>query len=168
MAVDSAAHIASLNPSLPAGSDQLSEADDNFRHLKTVITTDLPNIEGPVTASHTELNYVVGVTSAIQTQLNAKSPTASPTFTGTPAAPTAAAGTSTTQIATTAFTQTAIASVNAQTGLVRSFTSSTAFAVAAGQHIACTSASQWAATFPPSPTVGDTAGVSSQNSDQHD
>ena len=34
---------------------------------------------------------------------------ASPTFTGTPAAPTAAAGTNTTQIATTAFVQTAVA-----------------------------------------------------------
>ena len=36
-----------------------------------------------VTASATELNYTAGVTSAIQTQLNAKAPTASPTFTGT-------------------------------------------------------------------------------------
>lgn len=36
-----------------------------------------------------------------------KAPLASPTFTGTPAAPTAAAGTNTTQIATTAFVKTA-------------------------------------------------------------
>lgn len=34
-----------------------------------------------------------------------KAPLASPTFTGTPAAPTAATGTNTTQIATTAFVQ---------------------------------------------------------------
>lgn len=58
-----------------------------------------------VTATGTELNYVDGVTSAIQTQLDAKSPLASPTFTGTPAAPTAALGTNTTQVATTAFVQ---------------------------------------------------------------
>lgn len=38
-----------------------------------------------------------------------RAPLASPTFTGTPAAPTAAASTSTTQLATTAFTQAAIA-----------------------------------------------------------
>jgi len=38
-------------------------------------------------------------------------PVASPTFTGTPAAPTAAAATDTTQIATTAYTRTAIADV---------------------------------------------------------
>jgi len=35
-------------------------------------------------------------------------PVASPTFTGTPAAPTAAVGTNTTQVATTAFVQTQI------------------------------------------------------------
>lgn len=44
------------------------------------------------------------VTSAISTKAN----TASPTFTGTPKAPTATAGTSTTQIATTAFVQQAV------------------------------------------------------------
>ncbi len=36
-----------------------------------------------MTATGTELNYVSGVTSAIQTQLGTKAPTASPTFTGT-------------------------------------------------------------------------------------
>ncbi len=41
------------------------------------------------------------------TTFNAKAPTASPTFTGVPAAPTAAAATNTTQIATTAFVTTA-------------------------------------------------------------
>lgn len=39
----------------------------------------------------------------LQTALNLKSPLDSPTFTGTPAAPTAAPGTNTTQLATTAF-----------------------------------------------------------------
>jgi hypothetical protein len=53
--------------------------------------------------SAAELGYLDGVTSAIQTQLNAKAPSASPTFTGTPAAPTAAVDTNTTQVATTAF-----------------------------------------------------------------
>ena len=56
-----------------------------------------------VTATAAELNYVDGVTSNVQTQLDTKSTIASPTFTGTPAAPTASAGTNTTQIATTAF-----------------------------------------------------------------
>ena len=47
------------------------------------------------TVTTAELNYVSGVTSAIQTQLNAKAPTASPTFTGTVTIPTAAVTTAT-------------------------------------------------------------------------
>ena len=42
-----------------------------------------------VTASAAELNHTDGVSSNIQTQLNAKAPTASPTFTGTANIPTA-------------------------------------------------------------------------------
>lgn len=64
-----------------------------------------------LTATAAELNYTDGVTSNIQTQLNAKAPLASPTLTGTPKAPTAAAGTDTTQIATTAFVQAAVNNV---------------------------------------------------------
>lgn len=57
------------------------------------------------------------ISSATQTALNAKAPLASPTFTGTPAAPTPAAGTNTTQLATTAFVQSAIAAlINAAPG----------------------------------------------------
>lgn len=44
----------------------------------------------------TQLGYVSGVTSAIQTQLNNKAALDSPTFTGAPKAPTASAGTNTT------------------------------------------------------------------------
>jgi len=48
----------------------------------TATTTELNLLDG-VTASTAELNYLDGVTSALQTQLNAKAPTADPTFTGT-------------------------------------------------------------------------------------
>ena len=44
----------------------------------------------------------------IKSALDAKAPIASPAFTGTPTAPTAAAGTNTTQISSTAFVQAAI------------------------------------------------------------
>lgn len=53
----------------------------------------------------TEFNALDGVTSAIQTQINAKSPSASPTFTGIPTVPTALAGTATGQAASTLFVQ---------------------------------------------------------------
>jgi hypothetical protein len=71
---------------------------------------DVSVLLGDVTAA--EVDYLDGVTSAIQTQLDGKSaaghthayaPIASPVFTGVPEAPTAAAATNTTQIATTAF-----------------------------------------------------------------
>lgn len=112
MALESISHIADLVTTNPTASDPKSQGDDHIRGIKTALKTDFPNITAPVTATHTELNYVAGVTSAVQTQLNALAPIASPTFTGTPAAPTATAGTNTTQVATTAFVKTAVANAN--------------------------------------------------------
>jgi len=48
---------------------------------------------------------------AIATAITSKADTASPTFTGTPSAPTATSGTDSTQIATTAFVQAALAAM---------------------------------------------------------
>jgi hypothetical protein len=48
---------------------------------------------------------------AISSAISSKADTASPTFTGTPAAPTAASGTNTTQLATTAFVTAALQAV---------------------------------------------------------
>ena len=73
------------------------------------------------TVSATELGYLDGVTSAVQTQIDSKlatstaastyAPLASPALTGVPTAPTATAGTNTTQIATTAYVGTAISNL---------------------------------------------------------
>ena len=52
------------------------------------LTTQELNILDGATLTVTELNYVDGVTSPIQTQLDAKAPLASPTFTGTVVLPT--------------------------------------------------------------------------------
>lgn len=75
-------------------------------------------------ASHTaggsdEITVAQSQVTNLSTDLAAKAPLASPTFTGTPAAPTAAQGTNTTQLATTAYVQTELGSVDAlpsQTG----------------------------------------------------
>jgi microcystin-dependent protein len=75
--------------------------------------------------SATEINYLNGVTGNIQTQLDAKAPSASPTFTGVPLAPTATAGTNTTQLATTAFVGAAV-SVGMPTGAVIPYAGSSA------------------------------------------
>ncbi len=51
----------------------------------------------------------------VMNALALKAPLASPTFTGTPAAPTAATGTSTTQIATTEFVQSVVSTITSDT-----------------------------------------------------
>lgn len=61
--------------------------------------------------------YVVESGSLVSTQADvaAKADVASPTFTGTPSAPTAASGTNTTQIATTAFVAAALPTIDPDT-----------------------------------------------------
>tara|TARA_R110000782_G_scaffold106459_1_gene194671 strand:- start:1839 stop:2618 length:780 start_codon:yes stop_codon:yes gene_type:complete len=82
-------------------------AELNILDGVTATAAELNALDG-ITATVTELNYTDGVTSAIQTQMDAKAALASPTFTGVPLAPTAAAATDTTQLATTAMVQAAI------------------------------------------------------------
>ena len=103
MSVESASYINQLDSTRPTSSDLKSEGDNHLRLLKSTIQTTFPNITGAVTPTQTELNRIVGVTSAIQTQLDAKAPLASPVLTGTPTVPTAATVTTNTQAASTAF-----------------------------------------------------------------
>lgn len=56
-----------------------STAELNIVDGVTATASELNALDG-ITATVTELNYTDGVTSAIQTQLNAKAPTTSPTF----------------------------------------------------------------------------------------
>jgi hypothetical protein len=95
----------------PTSTINFAEAGSGFAAVQIGALTAASATIGDV--SNTELQYVNGVTSAIQTQLDAKLATATasstyapldnPTLTGVPAAPTAAADTNTTQIATTAY-----------------------------------------------------------------
>ena len=64
---------------------------------------------GSVTSA--EFQNISTLSSNAQTQINAKAPLASPTFTGVPAAPTISPGTSSTQLATTAFVMTSFVKV---------------------------------------------------------
>ena len=63
--------IESLNRNNPVGPDGKSFGDDHIRGVKNVILNTFANVTGAVTPTHTELNYVDGVTSAIQTQIDA-------------------------------------------------------------------------------------------------
>lgn len=71
MTVETSTYISQLNSALPAVGDLKSEGDEHIRKIKANLLATFPNLTAaPVTASTTELNYVTGVTSSIQTQLN--------------------------------------------------------------------------------------------------
>lgn len=87
MSVETFGFIGDLNRNLPAGTDTKDEGDNHIRGIKGTLLDQFPNLTAVVNAnaadlnilqglaalglSGTELNYVNGVTSAIQTQLNA-------------------------------------------------------------------------------------------------
>jgi hypothetical protein len=91
----------------PTSTINFSEANAGFAAVQLGALTAASATIGNV--SNTELQYLDGVTSAIQTQIDSKATAslyatlASPTFTGTPLSTTAATDTNTTQIATTAY-----------------------------------------------------------------
>ena len=114
MALETGTYVNALVTSNPASTDGLAQADDHIRLIKTTLKNTFANTTGAITASHSELNLldgatlttdelnkldgvtastdeinsIDGVTSNVQTQLDTKAPTESPTFTGTVAAPT--------------------------------------------------------------------------------
>lgn len=110
MPVESATYISQLDPSYPAGSEFKSQGDNHLRLIKFCLDNTFPNFTAiAMNASTVELNYSVGLTGIIQTQLDNKVGANSPALTGTPTAPTASIGTNTTQIATTAYVISALA-----------------------------------------------------------
>jgi hypothetical protein len=73
--LETGTYISDLVVTNPTSSDLASQGDDHLRLVKSTIKTTFPNITGAVTPTHTELNFVDGVTSAIQTQIDAKAAT---------------------------------------------------------------------------------------------
>lgn len=111
MTVETALYPNQLNASWPAQSDIVREGAGHIRTVKTVFRTTFPNVTGAVSPTHVELNYMVGVTSSVQAQINTKGDIAGQTWTGThtfggaitvPAKPQA---TNTSDAASTAFVQ---------------------------------------------------------------
>lgn len=62
MALESGTYINSLNASNPASTDGLGQADDHLRLIKSTLLATLPNVAGVVTADHTELSTLDGYT----------------------------------------------------------------------------------------------------------
>lgn len=75
MALEGGTYIDDFVITNPTGADDRSTADDHLRLIKAFIKATFPNITGAMNATQVELNYVVGVTSLIQTQLDAKQAT---------------------------------------------------------------------------------------------
>jgi hypothetical protein len=84
-----------------AGRTAIGAAPTVSPTFTTSLTAANPVFTGTVTIPDNAL--AIADTSGLQTALDAKAPLASPTLTGVPVAPTATAGTNTTQVATTAF-----------------------------------------------------------------
>ena len=95
MALENGTYVNSLVPANPASTDGLAQADDHIRLIKSTIKNTFPNITGPVTSTQAELDaslpaghvsyladlvntgvtsteydYLDGVTSNIQTQID--------------------------------------------------------------------------------------------------
>lgn len=102
--------VKTVNDALTTEKSRATSAESTLTtNLNTEITR-ATNSESTITSN---LNSEILRAKNAESELNSKkAPLASPTLTGTPKAPTASAGTNTTQIATTAFTQTAVSSHN--------------------------------------------------------
>lgn len=130
MTVETASYISQLDPTYPAAGDPKSEGDNHLRLVKTVLKTQFPNFgTNAITATAAEVNYLVGVTSGVQTQLNTldtgKASKSGAAYTGTHdftaaalTVPTQATGDATTKAASTAFVAAAAfdAALPGQTG----------------------------------------------------
>ena len=70
MALETASYIDGLVATNPTGADSRTTADDHLRLIKAALKRTFPNVAGAVNPTHTELNYVDGLTSTAQDQLN--------------------------------------------------------------------------------------------------
>lgn len=193
MTVETASYISQLDPTFPASGDPKSEGDNHLRLVKTVLKTQFPNFgTAAMNATTTELNYMVGVTSLVQNQLNtltsAKAAKAGDTYTGahdftggTIAVPTATVGDATTKAASTAFVSATAfnAALPGQTGNAKKFVTTDgtnaswahiygAPSVISGNTTAVSGAfyvliASLTLTLPPTPVAGDVVHVSNRS-----
>jgi len=127
MTIESVTYISDLDATYPAEGETgtLHEGNNHIRNIKTALKNCFPNLDAAVTASAVELNYLDGVTSNIQTQIDAKSDATHDHDGGTLGAVTLGDGSvattpipsdNSTKVATTAFVASAIAAAAAGAG----------------------------------------------------
>jgi hypothetical protein len=79
VSLESASFIGQLQNSNPTPQDPINQGDDHIRLIKKVLQAQFPGTDGSgfskaITATEDELNYVHGVTSSVQAQLNGSVP----------------------------------------------------------------------------------------------
>jgi hypothetical protein len=114
MSLETGTYISDLVATNPLATDPKSQGDDHIRLLKATVKATFPNVAGAVTPTHTELNYVDGVTSSIQTQLDSKGAIAGQAWTGTHTFVTQMVGDNSTKVATTAYVDGAFGRITGQ------------------------------------------------------
>ena len=72
MGLENVTGIWDFNQLNPTKDDKRRQGDDHLRNIKKAILATFPNINAVVNASDEELNFLVGVTSEIQAQLDEK------------------------------------------------------------------------------------------------
>jgi hypothetical protein len=141
-----------LNADAAAAASTLAGTKSAIGH--THVTSEVTGLDAALTGkaptSHTHtVSQITDMPS-----LAGYAPLASPTFTGTPAAPTAAALTNTTQLATTAFVTAAVAAVTGGGGgIVNKTATSTLLLTDAGNLVEMSVASANTLTIPPNSSV---------------
>lgn len=172
MAVDPATYISQFDLTKPAASDPKAEGDDNLRHLKTVLQAQFTSLgAAAVTATAAQMNHLVGVTSAVQTQIDTKGAKAGETYTGTHdfsgatvAVATQTAGNSSTRPASTAFVAAAVSALTADSvDLTTSIETGTSVTGLAGSRHVLRNVAATTVTTPASPTVGQRFAVTVRN-----
>ena len=105
--------IIQLTDSVTSTSTTTAATPNSVKTVNDALTTEKSRATSAESTITSNLNSEILRAKNAESELNSKkAPLASPTLTGTPKAPTASTGTNTTQIATTAFTQTAVSSHN--------------------------------------------------------
>lgn len=70
MSLETATYISGLDTANPAGGDPRSTADDHIRLIKAALKRTFPNVTEAVSATATELNLTMGLSSTAQDQIN--------------------------------------------------------------------------------------------------
>lgn len=105
--------IIQLTDSVTSTSTTTAATPNSVKTVNDALTTEKSRATSAESTITSNINSEILRAKNAESELNSKkAPLASPTLTGTPKAPTASTGTNTTQIATTAFTQTAVSSHN--------------------------------------------------------